>query len=353
LQHGGDQQWMFDLSRSLVDGLPIQSVVGIGQALVMAPFIAVANADSFPVIVKALTIVNGLILGPLSVLVVGGLALYLTRRRWIVVVSAAVWAVLPLIAYVAFFWHPEELIVRSAMVPKVGWLTGLSDPPAAFCLLVATLLLAVATRPDAPLFWLLVGAGMSLGLALDFRAHTLFMIVFLIGYVGWVEGWRGLLAFGGGGLLTYLLQAWYNQAVFGLPFTIGYISYGDVANYGGTFRRSLNDMLSNLWFSPRYFAETFNYFVARRLWLLLPLTIGIALFVIAIRYLKQYYGWKTLALLIFSPLAYLLPLLATFNFRDDPVRMLMPILPLLLITGLIGLQQIGQILRQHRPSPGN
>lgn len=348
LQHGGDQRLMFALAQSLIQGPVVQSVVGIGQALVMAPLIALTGASDYPGIVKSLTILNGLILGPLSVAVVGWLALTLTRRRAVAFATAFLWAVLPLLAYGGFFWHPESAVVRSAMVPKVGWLTGLSDPPATFFLLVAFALLAVVIVFGKYRFAAILGAGAALGLALDFRAHTAFMIVFLAGYVWWAEGWRSLLTLAAGGLLTYLPQAWYNQLVFGLPFTIGYITYGDMANYGGTFRRPWSDIVGNLWFSPRNFAETIVYFIGNRAWLLFPLILGIGLFVIALVAFQRRYGWKTTALLLLSPLVYLLPLLATYNFRDDPVRMLMPVVPLLLIIMLIGLFEIGQIARSDK-----
>ena len=352
LQHGGDQRLMFDLGQSLIHGPAIQSVVGIGQALVMAPLIALTGATDYPDIVQPLTILNGCILGPLSVLIVGGLALIMTRQRALSAIVAFFWAFLPLLAYGAFFWHPENTVVRSAMVPKVGWLTGLSDPPATFFLLAAVLLLARLISADRPRFYWLLAAGMALGLAMDFRAHTAFMIAFLAGYVWWAEGGRGLLVLVGGGLLTYLPQAWYNQLAFGLPFTIGYITYGDIANFGGTFRRPWNDIISNLWFSPRNFVETIAYFIGNRAWLALPLIIGGGLLVFTLRFIQRHYGWKTTALLVLSPLAYLLPLLATYNFRDDPIRMLMPIIPMLLIVALIGIFQIGQSLKPNRPPAG-
>jgi len=218
-------------------------------------------------------------------------------------------------------------------------------------LLTAVVLLATVVSSDRPRFAALLGAGASLGLAMDFRAHTAFMIVFLVGYVWWSEGWLSLLVLAGGGLLTYLPQAWYNQLVFGLPFTVGYISYGDMPNFGGTFRRPWNDVFSNLWFSPRHFVETFTYFIGNQAWLIVPPIIGVGLFIITLLTFQRRYGWKTTVLLLMSPLAYLLPLLATYNFRDDPVRMLIPVIPMLLIIMLIGLFEIGRIIKPDRKTP--
>jgi len=158
LQHGGDQRLMFSLAQSLIHGPAVRSVVGIGQALVMAPLIALTGASEYRDIVEPLTIINGLILGPLSVVVVGGLALKLARQRAVAALTAIIWAILPLLAYAAFFWHSESTVVRSAMVPKVGWLTGLSDPPATFFLLTAVFLLATVVSSDRPRFAAMLGA---------------------------------------------------------------------------------------------------------------------------------------------------------------------------------------------------
>ncbi len=39
LHHGGDQDLMFSLARSIITGVPEESVVGIAQSLVMIPWV--------------------------------------------------------------------------------------------------------------------------------------------------------------------------------------------------------------------------------------------------------------------------------------------------------------------------
>lgn len=342
LQHGGDQEQMMRLAQSILAGNPEEAVVGLGQVLVMLLWIALLRPAHYMEMVAPLVIINGFVLAGLSVLWVGGIARALTNSRAVVLGSAALWAFLPLAAYFGFFWHPEAVTLRSAMVPKVGWLNGLSDGPATFFLLLAVFLLAKAHALSVERgFARLVGAGAALGLAVTFRVHTAPMAAFLLAYALAAHGWRGLLAVSGGALLGYLPQAWYNWAVFGLPFTTGYVSYGDLINWGGTLQRPLRDILINLPFHPRYLLETLYYFVSRRPWLLVPLAVGLAALALVAIALWRERGWQATALLIGAPLAYLAPLVMAYNFRNDVVRFLMPCLGLWIVAGVYTLRWLG------------
>ena len=346
LQHGGDQEQMMRLAQSILVGSPEEAVVGLGQALVMLPWIALLRPSRYIEMVAPLVIINGFVLAGLSVLWVGSIARALTNSRTVALGSAALWAFLPLMAYFGFFWHPEAVALRSAMVPKVGWLNGLSDGPATFFLLLAVFLLTGVHGPAAEHnFGRLVGAGAALGAAVTFRVHTVPMAAFLLAYVLVAHRWRGLLAVGGGALLGYLPQAWYNWTVFGLPFTTGYISYGDLFNWGGTLQRPLRDILANLPFHPRYLLETLSYFIGRRPWLLIPLAIGLAVLTLVAIALWRERGWQAAALLIGAPLAYLAPLVMAYNFREDAVRFLMPCMGLWSVAGVYALHRLGALLR--------
>lgn len=335
LQHGGDQEQMMELAQSILSGRPRESVVGLGQALVMIPWIALLNPQRYIEIAAPLVLINGFLLGGLSVLLVGGIARLLTGSRAVTLGSAALWAFLPLLAYVGFFWHPEAVLLRSATVPKVAWLNGLSDGPAVFFLMLALYLLARALDLESDRrFWHLTAAGAALGMAVTFRIHTASMVLFLALVVLVAYGWRAALALGGGAMLSYLPQAWYNLTVFGLPVTTGYISYGDFKEWGGTTSRPLRDILTNLPFHPRNIVETLVYFIGRRPWLIAPLLVGVGIIsgVVVIMWRRR--GWQTVALLIGAPLAYLAPMLTAFNFREDVIRFLLPAAPMLLIVGV-------------------
>jgi hypothetical protein len=350
LHQGGDNAEIFELARSIVIGAPEESVVGLGQAIVMMPWIALFNAYLYPDIAAPMSLFDGFLLGGLSVLLVGALARTLTRDGRTALGAAAVWAVLPLLAYVGFFWHPQAEILASTTVPKVAWLNGLSDGPTVFILLIATLLLArVMDRREIP-FGRSAAVGVLLGLALTWRLQLAPMVAFLLLYVLAVYGGRAFATALGGALIGYLPQAAYNMSAFGLPFTTGYISYGDITQYQGTLRRPLSDILQSMPFHPVNPLSQVIYFVGRRPWLLVPLVIGLAVGAVVLITLWRERGWRTVALLLGAPLAYQLPIMATDVFREDAIRLSMPLIPGLIIAAVYVALLITPRLNQFVPS---
>ncbi len=351
LHHGGDQDLMFALARSILKGVPQESVVGIGQALVMLPWIALLKPGSYVDIVVPMVLINGFLMGGLSVLLTGGIARKLTGSDLVAVLSAAVWACLPLAAYYGFFWHSEPVLLRSTTVPKLAWLNGLSDGPATFFVMVTVFLLAWSLGEGSEVrFWRMAGVGAVMGVAVMFRVHTLPALGCLALYVWIAHGWRALLTVVGAGLLTYLPQAWYNQAVFGIPVTIGYISYGAVNAWGGTFRRPLSDLLNSQVFSPANLIQTLSYFITARPWLIAPLVLGLALGIYMLMIMWRQRRWELAMLLLIVPLAYLAPLSIAYNFREDPIRFIMLMLPMLIIAAVYVGWWTWEYLRTRRTS---
>ncbi len=350
LHHGGDQQVMMNLAESILAGHPVASLVGIGQPLVMVPWIALLRPfggldfDYFD-IVAPLVVINGLVLGGLSVWVIGGIVRHTTRDWPTALWSAGTWAALPLVTYFVFFWHHDPILLRSANVPKVGWLNGLSDAPATFLPMVAVLALAQLLESDQrPTTKRMVIIGMLLGGAILFRVHVAPMVVFLFGYVLVAYGWRQFAGAVVGGLVAYLPQAIYNQIVFRFPFTTGYISMNDVGLWGGTAQRPLIDILTGLPFHPRHVAELADYFIARRPWLVVPLILILAATIIVVVSLWRHQGWRAVALLVGTPLAYIVPMMTAWPFRYDVIRFSLPALPYLLACCIYAVRRIGRSL---------
>ena len=353
LHHGGDQELMLSLARSLLTGAPEESVVGLGQALVMLPWLLLLKPYNVMEIAAPLVVINGFVLGGLSVVLVGALARALFDDARVTLGAAALWALLPLGAYWAFFWHPESVVLRSTTVPQLGWLNGLSDAPATFFLLLATVLLArLARRPRGAVlpFGTLIAVGASLALAVTFRFHVITMAGFLMLGVWVLFGWRAFAAALGAAFIAYLPQACYNQVAFNLPFTTGYISVGDMSAHGGTLLRPRGDLLGNLWFSPANVLNTFNHFIGQRPWLLVPLVLALAAGLFVVWQLRQAHNRAALLLLIGAPLAYLLPMLAAYNFREDVIRFAIPILPAALIVAVYSAARLapGQGAATHK-----
>jgi hypothetical protein len=349
LHHGGDQLEMMSLAQSIIGGTPKESVVGIGQALVMIPVILIMKPAIYNDMVVPLVIINGFIFAGHSILVTGSIARSILKRDRSAIWAAAIWMLTPLAAYFAFFWHFDPSTVRSATVPTLGWLNGLADGPAMLFLMLAIMPLAAKINDESPIgFRPLFLAGISMGLAVSFRIHTLFMIVFLLIYIVLAHGWKALLIVVGGALLSYLPQAWYNQVVFGMPITTGYISYGDIGQFRGTWNRSLVDILTTLPFHPAHLVQNAWHFIARRPWLAVPSVLALVIGGYVTVRLWQRHGWKTAALLIGAPLFYLIPMATSFNFREDIIRFSMPALPMAIILAVFGVEQIWNDLTKRR-----
>lgn len=349
LQHGGDQEALLALARSILAGAPISTSVSIGQALMMAPWVALFRPAHYMQIVAPLVLVNGYLFGGLSVLLVGDLARTTTRDHRATLLAAGLWALMPLLAYFAFFWHFDPALLRSVTVPKVGWLNGLSDGPATFFLLLGTVLLARLLDKVEPGFWHVVGIGAALGAAVLFRLTAAPMAAFLLLLVWVFGGWRAFLTALGALLVVYLPQAWYNHAVFGFPFTTGYLSIDDMKDFGGTLRRPFPDILARFPASPSLenIGGAIMHFVGRRPWIVAPLAAAAAVGLAALVSLWRRLGWRAVLLLVAVPLAYLLPMMMMSNFATDPIRYSMPALPALLVAACFVL-----VRAVHRWLPG-
>jgi len=349
LHHGGDQDEYLTLARSIVEGAPRRSVVGLGQALVMIPWVMLLRPAQYMDIVAPLVIINGFILGGLSVLMVGGLARKITGRDGIAVFTALVWAFLPTLAYYGWFWHFDPAIMRSSYVPVAGWLNGLSDGPSVFALLAAAYLLARGVDEEKMPSWRALGVGIAIGVSVTFRVHVALMGAFLVFYMLIAHGGRALGLTLLGAAIAYLPQAWYNMAVFHFPVATGYISV-----YSDNWAHTLWMLRYNLPFHPRHWLELWQYHVARRMWVLIPFAGFLALGLAAIAALWRRRGWRAMMLLFGAPLAYLIPMSAAWPFRDDVIRFSLPALPFLIIIGVAAPAVIWQWarcigLRRARP----
>lgn len=331
LHHGGDQSFMFRLAYTLFKGKSHATVIGIGQPLIMLPWVALIRPHYYEQIVIPLVIINGFIFAAMSIWSTGQIAYNLLRNTHAALWSALLWTITPLISYFIFFWHSDFVNLRSVMVPKLGWLQGLADPPAiASTLLGAALLTACKDAGKSVTFWKMVAVGAVLSVAIMFRIHMAFMVGFLLVYLLIAHGFRAFLVVCLSGLITYIPQALYNQTHFHLPFTSGYItltSKPDLQQY-------LAHVLTNLPFHPQNLVDTFGYFIGARSWLLIPLIIVAGIIAYTAYQTWREFDWQTVALLIVAPLVYLLPILMSWPFRDDPVRFIMPILPFLIISAI-------------------
>ncbi len=341
LYHQAGEEHIFSLAMSIAQGTPEQSVVGIGQALVLLPWIWLLKPTAFPDLIVPLVLINGFVLGGLSVVVIGRLAQRVSGRDRIALWVGGLWSALPLLAYFAFFWYdvPAPAVVRSTAVPELGWLNGLTDGPATFFVMLA-MLLVTSLRHDreraqslAPLqgYLYLIAIGVCMGVAVMYRVHISPMIGVMLIVVWWLYGWRSLLVVCAAGLITYIPQMWYNQVIFKFPLTAGYISWEDVREFGGFFKRPLSSRLGMLYVSGESLVYLWDLTIKRRPWLIVPLVFTVLLIVqVGVR-LGRERGWAMPILLIGGPMLYTGFMMTTWPFRMDVSRFLLPVFPYLLI----------------------
>jgi predicted permease len=93
-----------------------------------------------------------------------------------------------------------------------------------------------------------------------------------------------------------------------------------------------------------------TYFIGRRPWLLVPLIAGLAVGAVMLIALWRKRGWQTVALLLGAPLAYQLPIMATDVFREDAIRLSMPLIPGLIIATVYVALLVAPRLNQLVPS---
>jgi len=336
LHHGGDQEIMFRLAHSLVDGHPTREVIGLGQPMVMALFIWLTGAQDYFGIVVPLVLINGFVLGGLSVVVLGLLTKHTTKDETTALWAAAIWAVAPLLVYLIFHssWRWQGFYV-----PKIGWLNGLSDPPAAFFALLSVAILAgLLDAPMAPSRHQWMALGLSLGAAVVFRVHLLFIVVFLVGYCLVVYGPKVLLWIGIGGLLAYLPQAIYNLVVFQTPFTTGYLSAAASSD------TTVSEVLTTLPFHPKHLLDLWALQIAPHPVVIIGLLVISAAVVMSTVSLWKRRGWKEAALLVGAPLSYLLPMLTAWPVVLDPIRFSLPAIPFLIAVVAYSVARLRQML---------
>jgi hypothetical protein len=251
-----------------------------------------------------------------------------------------------LIAYFGFFWHFDPDIVRSSVVPKIGWLNGLSDPPPVFLMLLAVMLLARWLHTsEAPSWRRMLLVGIPIGLSVAFRPHLIPMALFLLAYVLVVYGWRSLVAAGLGAMIGYIPQAWYNIVMFKTPLAIGYVAKYDIL-YD---RRPVAEIINSLPFQPANLILFVERYIGSRPWLLIPVFIVVACTIMVVAVLWRRSGWKAVALFVVAPLSYLVPISLSWPFRDDVIRFSLPVIPFAIgISVMAGIIVLGRWIPRLR-----
>ncbi len=230
--HGGDQNYYFDFGEVLTRGTFEQYFsVNLGMPALMALAIRATGAATYSDLLPVVVLLNGFLLGGLSVLVVGRLAERLTRRERCGYLAAGLWALMPWLLWLLFWPHPRADWVRMPYVPGVAWLQGGPDGPGVFFAVLGAYFLAWSLD-SRQLRWAFF-SGAAFGMMLLFRVH--FAVFILLGVLALGlkrRGWHVAL-FSIAAAALYLPQVLYNRLaslVLGTPgynpWLPGYLYFG-------------------------------------------------------------------------------------------------------------------------------
>ena len=230
--HGGDQNYYFDYGQVLAWGKFTQYFsVNLGMPAIMALAIRVTGASTFSDLLPLVVLMNGFLLGGLSVFVVGRFAARLTRCEHSGYLAAALWALMPWMLWLLFWPHPRADWLRMPYVPGLAWLQGSPDGPGVFFALLGTYFLSLSL--DSAQFRWPFFSGAAFGVMLLFRVH--FAVYLLLGVLVLGlqrRGWHVAL-FSIAAAALYLPQVLYNRMaslVLGIPgynpWLPGYLYFG-------------------------------------------------------------------------------------------------------------------------------
>ncbi len=159
--NSGDGTWYYTTAWMLAHGLIPITAIGYGYPLVLAPFARIGG----PNMVSGLPYVilfNVLVLGPIALCCMYGLAKAIAGRRFAYLASA-LWVIGPVIAIPYFVLKYHRPYVGLQLPANLG-LTALADFPSMVCVLVSAYFAfrAISSRDDLDA----VTAGLAAGLAL-------------------------------------------------------------------------------------------------------------------------------------------------------------------------------------------
>lgn len=208
--HGGDQNYYFDYGEVLARGTFTQYFsVNLGTPALMALAIRVSGASTFSDLLPLVVLMNGFLLGGLSVIVVGRLAARLTRCERSGYLAAVLWALMPWLLWLLFWLHPRAELLRMAYVPGLAWLQGGPDGPGVFFALLGAYFLTLSLD-SGQLRWPLL-SGAAFGVMMLYRVH--FAALLFLGVLVLVlqrRGWHVAL-FSISAAALYLPQVLYNR----------------------------------------------------------------------------------------------------------------------------------------------
>jgi len=333
--HGGDQNYYFDYGDVLARGTFARYFsVNLGTPALMALAIRVTGASTFSALLPLVVLLNGFLLGGLSVLVVGRLAARLTRRERCGYLAAGLWALMPWLLWLLFWPHPRADWLRMPYVPGVAWLQGGPDGPGVFFALLGAYFLALSLD-SSQLRWPLL-SGAAFGVMLLFRVH--FAAFILLGALALGlrrRGWHAVL-FSIAAAALYLPQVLYNRLaslVLGTPgynpWLPGYLYFGVLDVMAETAYYAENHEMNIVAFS--YLVDAAQALLGRGALIAVVVVVAGLLAVWGFYLAVRSIGWARAVVLFGAAPAAIGVLLFSPIFIENAYRFSLPAAPFLLV----------------------
>ncbi len=210
---GGDETFFYTSAWSIAHGHVPDAAIGWGWSYLLAP-VAASFGTNFLTALPAIVLIQTVILLPLGVLAIYGVAARLGGRL-LGYFAATLWVILPY-AVIPLWDHRYHEKYVEQFLPQALGLTGLGDFASMIALLGAAYFVMRAlderSLPDAAL------AGVIAGFALGIKpSNALFLVGVVLAFAVGLR-WRAALAFGAGmGPALIALALWKDKGLGSLP----------------------------------------------------------------------------------------------------------------------------------------
>jgi hypothetical protein len=216
--NGGDGTWYYTTAWMLGHGLIPISAISYGYPMLIAPFARIAGPNMLAGLPSAI-VFNVLVLGPVALVCIYGLAKTIAGRRFAYVASA-LWVIAPVIAIPYFVLRYHRAFVGLQLPADLG-LTTLGDFPSMVAVLISAYFAfrALGSGDDLDA----VTAGLAAGLALAVKpANAAFLPAPILALIV-ARRPRALLVFGAGLLPSLIcLTLWKYRGLGYIPLFHGH-----------------------------------------------------------------------------------------------------------------------------------
>ncbi|OGD29668.1 hypothetical protein A3A18_01155 [Candidatus Azambacteria bacterium RIFCSPLOWO2_01_FULL_44_84] len=278
-----DEYVFFIFGKSFADFKPAKSIIYMGYAMFLAPFIYFTGATDPLMIAKPIAIAQGIVLFALAIILIVFLGQYFFKNRKMSLISAALFVIYPYLMY--GLW---SLIGHTNAIPTFHyqmWIFTMSDYLSAFLVILAFWLFIkfIDRLGDGgrSLWWRAIAAGAVASAAALVRPPNLIILVLFFVYIMYLRRYKSAIVLGLSGFVAYLPQLIYNTYFFKRPWIYGNIVLGSGLPQGGSFLGHWNNP-ANFWLNFKHFSPN-HYFLL----FLIAASVMLFVFIFGLRYLSK------------------------------------------------------------------